>query len=103
MLIYLLIGIASHLLWDSFTHRAVLIIVFILGMKKYPVVTESGRKDYWLVTILAALAVIAMRFLLKPSDFSVGNLIVTSIAGILLGVIVSSLVDLSYKPKQKAR
>lgn len=122
-----LIGAASHLLWDSFTHEngyfietssllqgqiqlfgnsiskfkilqhsSTIIGAMILTISLYKLPISNIAKNpislkYWFTILIIATATVAARAILVPTTIQLGNLVVTSITGIMLGLIISSL------------
>lgn len=125
--ISVLIGAATHLIWDGFTHPAgyfVSIIPILSNTIKlggyhfyiYKLVQHTstiiglgiiagiifsipqGKETkldhiggYWLKIILTSIVILMIRLLTGLSFHEYGNLIVTMIAGCLLGVIINSV------------
>lgn len=121
----LLIGIGSHLLWDSFTHAtgffvecfsflqssialgyfevpvykvlqhasSVIGIAAVAGfyIKNFRRRIKVGNGNFWLVVCAIAFLLTILRFAFRMNELAVGNIIVTAIAGLLLGVVVSTL------------
>lgn len=128
-----LIGTASHLLWDNFTHNSgffvqemevyqtvhvhyggvryplfyalqnissgvgLAIVLVYLVMKK-PTVSAATKLyhpkiDYWALLVVITLAVVALRFWIKPSDYHLGNAVVTTISGLLVGLVLCGWIN----------
>jgi hypothetical protein len=43
---------------------------------------------YWLLVFVIAIAVLRIRFFVQPSDYNLGNVVVTSITGLMAGVVI---------------
>ncbi len=125
VIISCLIGIGSHLLWDSFTHEhgyfverlsqlksqlsigkyklpiykllqhgSTIIGLIAIGCVVYKLpkqqIQRPGNRRYWPIAILIMVGLLCLRVLLTK-EIAFGNLVVTSIAGLLLGILVASL------------
>jgi len=128
VILSLLIGAFSHLLWDSFTHDTgffakrlsilqgnlhfgtrtlpvfkvlqhlstilggLFIAYTLLKLEKHPVDNNTNAKTYWLTLGAVALTVLLLRLATGMNLSEYGNLIVTGIAGGLVGLILTPLV-----------
>lgn len=128
LLICLLIGIGSHLLWDAFTHETgyftqrigwlrethaigswaipgfkiaqhsstfvglVVVAVYFFQLPKQ-FNTKHINWTFWSISMLVAITVVVLRFGLNPSLLNIGNLIVSSISAVFVGVLLASLVE----------
>lgn len=127
-----IIGAASHLFWDSFTHNnrffsrqfstiyqsisvpfqganypffyvlqqistAVgLAVVMLFIIFKKPVRTRELVKpkiSYWLLVFAIGVVVLRLRFFYQPSDYNLGNVVVSSITGLLIGVVCCGFIN----------
>jgi hypothetical protein len=127
-----LIGTASHIVWDSFTHNgrfftryfsniyqstyvffdgvdyplfyvlqhistAVgLLIVFLHVVFKnvdQADVLMKPRISYWLGVLAIAIVVLRVRFYVYPFDYDLGNVVVSSITGLMIGVVVCGFIN----------
>jgi hypothetical protein len=125
------LGTASHVFWDSFTHNdrffvrlfsdvydstyvpfdganyplfyvlqqvstalgLTVVIVYILLKKPLPNFEPSApRMGYWLLVLIIAIAVLRIRFFVQPSDYNLGNVVVTSITGLMAGVVIAGFI-----------
>lgn len=125
-LISSLIGAASHIFWDSFTHNnrffvrlfsdfyqsysvpfdganypmfyvlqqvstavgLAIVILYILLKKPVANATISAPTlKYWLIVFGVAIVVLRIRFWVYMDDYDLGNVVVTSLAGLMIGVI----------------
>ena len=61
-----------------------LYIVFL----KPPSISDlaTPRIGYWLLVLTIAIAVLRIRFLIHPSDYNLGNVVVSAITGLMAGV-----------------
>ncbi len=121
-----LIGIITHIIWDSFTHQhghsveaigalqdtfmivgyevpvykilqhtSTLVggILILYALFRLPVETSSPKADtklsYWLSVTIIMLTVVASRVWLGQSPNLIGNVIVTALAGGLIGLILT--------------
>jgi len=127
-----LVGAASHVIWDSFTHSnrfftrqfsdvyesisvrfdgvnypffyvlqnvstavGLLIVVLYVILKK-PVGKEALMKPkitYWLAIFAIAIVVLRLRFFIYPFDYDLGNVVVSSMTGLLVGVVVCGFIN----------
>jgi hypothetical protein len=121
-----LIGGASHIFWDSFTHNnrffvrmfadfyqnhsvpfqganypmfyvlqqvstvvgLLIVTMYILLKKPLPgAQPRTPHLSYWLIVLGIGLVVLRVRFWISMDDYNLGNVVVTSISGLLIGVI----------------
>ncbi|SHH80022.1 protein of unknown function [Chryseolinea serpens] len=128
-----LVGTASHLLWDNFTHNdgyfagiipAYKTVFFPYDGVKYPLFyalqnISSGvgltivlvyllvkkptdntattlyipRIDYWALLAVITMAVVALRFWIKPSDYHLGNAVVSVVSGLLVALVLCGWIN----------
>jgi hypothetical protein len=127
-----LLGAASHIFWDSFTHNnrffvrlfssvyervsvpynganyplfyvlqqvstAVgLTIVSIYILAKTPASAGAllaPRIVYWILVFAIGAVILRLRFFVHPSDYDLGNVVVSSISGLLIGVICCGFIN----------
>lgn len=136
VVVSILVGAASHLLWDSFTHdrgyfvrtiqelagtiellggqwpffKLVQHLSTLIGgilvaftIYKLPVDNRVTRKinlQYWAAVSMLAIGVFSIRHFTGPDLKAFGNLIVTGIASMLIGLVLAPWV---VKPKGKSR
>lgn len=130
-----LLGAASHIFWDGFTHNGsffvkyfdvyqnvhvhfqgvdyplfyalqhistaiglTLIVVFVLflpmDLSSHP---KQPRIAYWIVLVMLGMIFFAARFTLFPSDFDLGNAVVTGITSLIISLCVLGFIK-SLKP-----
>lgn len=127
-----LLGAASHIFWDSFTHNnrffvrqfseiyqttsvpfngatyplfyvlqqistvvGMLVVTLYVILKK-PVgdaETVAPRISYWLLVFAIAVVVLRIRFFIHPSDYNLGNVVVTGITGLMIGVVCCGFIN----------
>ncbi len=71
-----------------------IITFYLLAMKR----TESTplfapKVSYWFVLVLIALAIYTLRFTFEPSDYLLGNAVVSSISGVLISLVCCGLIN----------
>lgn len=127
-----LVGAASHIFWDSFTHNnrffvrhfseiyqsvsipfrganyplfyvlqqvstvvGLLVVTLYILLKKpfQDTAVATPRILYWLIVLATAAVVITLRFYIYPNDYDLGNAVVTSISGLLIGVICCGFIN----------
>ena len=127
-----LLGAASHIFWDSFTHNnrffvrqfssfynstyvpfdganyplfyvlqqvstAVgLTIVGIYILAKKPESDHqltSPKISYWFLLVTIGVLILRLRFFIKSSDYDLGNAVVSSISGLLIGVVCCGFIN----------
>ena len=127
IIISVIIGAASHLIWDSFTHPtgyfvlhmrllkhnvvlfqhtfllynilqqlsslsgALIIIIAIWQMTPEKISIQKPITYYWLIIISTAIIVLAIRSFAGLSFKQYGDVIVTIISGLLVGLIIASV------------
>jgi hypothetical protein len=131
-LISALLGAASHIFWDSFTHNnrffvrhlsflydgtyvrfdginyplfyvlqhvsttIGLIVVTIYILVKRPAQDSeltSPKIVYWILVFTIAILVLRLRFFINSSDYDLGNVVVSSISGLLIGVVCCGFIN----------
>ncbi|MEO6523367.1 MAG: DUF4184 family protein [Mucilaginibacter sp.] len=126
VLMSIIIGIASHLFWDSFTHATgyfvelwnmtvpvklsyfqiplykliqhtstiiggIVILIAIYQMPMHTAIKNKSIAKYWFTVAGITLAVILLRLLFGLDFHQYWNLIVTTISGVILAIVVTSL------------
>ena len=116
VLLSLLIGILSHLIWDKLTHRsvrlidqeehynafweansiagAIVIAAVVLKMPAGNTIQQNNIFFYWLMVSVITLTVIYIRFL---STNGIRELGISAIVGFLSGLIIASLLQKTKK------
>jgi hypothetical protein len=128
VLISIIAGICSHLIWDSFTHAngyfvkgipaltnqvkffnidipvfkivqhaSTLIggLIIVFALLKMPAANKVNRTinlRYWGFVILSSLVIISIRLFTGLNYLQYGNLIVTAISAVMIGLILTPLV-----------
>jgi hypothetical protein len=127
-----LLGAASHIFWDSFTHNnrffvrqfseiyqnssvsfnganyplfyvlqqistvVGLIVVILYIILKKPIndfEVVKPKISYWLVVFAIGVVVLRIRFFINFDDYNLGNVVVTSITGLLIGVVCCGFIN----------
>jgi hypothetical protein len=127
-----LIGAASHLFWDSFTHNnrfftrlfssvyqsssvqfdgisyplfyalqqvstaiGMTVVLLYIFLKKPVECCDliTPKISYWLTVLGVAIVVLRLRFFIHPSDYNLGNVVVSSITGLLIGIIICGFIN----------
>jgi hypothetical protein len=124
-----IIGAASHLFWDAFTHNSgyfarnlwfykgtaipfegvnyplfyalqhISTIVGLITVACYIYFREPEQQAivtrpsivYWLVLVLIAAVVVFIRFTIYPTDYNLGNVVVSSISGLCLALVINGM------------
>ncbi len=134
-----LIGSASHILWDAFTHGngffvgyfsfyddafvpfdgvnyplwyalqyistfvgLAIVVVYLIAKKGRPALT-SGKLSYWIVLIAITLIAMAIRFQIRSSDMNLGNVVVSAISGLCLGLLFCGAIPFWKNLKAKGQ
>jgi hypothetical protein len=84
-------------LWYALQHISTITGLTILSLyiylkQKHPAHAPANLR-YWTILILITLLVVAIRFLIHHSDFNLGNLVVSMISGICIGLICCGLIS----------
>jgi hypothetical protein len=126
------IGAASHIFWDSFTHNNRFFVrqfssiyqrvsvpfdganyplfyvlqqvstgIGLLVVSIYIVTQRPSSKSdltspriiYWVLVFALAAMVLRLRFFIRPSDYDLGNVVVSSITGLLIGVVCCGFIN----------
>ena len=89
-----------HVLQHVSTAIGITVIsLYIILMRPRPEsVTHKPSLNYWAVVAVIASGFLLIRFLVKSSDYNVGNLIVTAIAGLCLAIALSGFIYRSDLP-----
>lgn len=131
----LLLGAASHIFWDSFTHPtgyfvkhshflshkiiikhfpiplysilqqmssiagALIIIYAINNLAPGRITTVKGTIAYWIKIVALSIAILAIRFAagLKLRDY--GDVIMSEISGLLIGLLIVSVITPGQQPR----
>lgn len=131
-----LLGAASHIFWDSFTHNntyfvrtlpfykgtyvpfqgvkyplfyalqqissavgSSAVVIFLCFMK--PSETEINRVPrilYWFLCMLIATIIVCIRFFIAPSDYDLGNFVVSSISALLIAFLCCGFINFKNAP-----
>lgn len=80
-----------------------LIIVYI-ALKKPAVGRDHHRPNlyYWLSLLAVAAVVVEIRFLLRPADFNLGNLVVSCISGLSVALVVCGWINFAQHGQKDA-
>jgi len=73
-----------------------LIIVTVYIAVKKPIVTEQlviPKIRYWLLVFAIAIVVLRVRFFIHSSDYNLGNVVVSSITGLLIGIVCCGFIN----------
>lgn len=62
------------------------VMVYVILLQPAEGVHHRPSATYWVAIFVIASAVIAIRFLIERSDFNLGNLVVTTISGVCIGL-----------------
>ncbi len=131
-LISALVGAASHIFWDSFTHNnrffvrqfaeiykstsvpfqganyplfyvlqqvstavgMIIVTSYILFKKPVQHANLVAPKiGYWLLVFVIAIAVLRIRFFIHFTDYNLGNVVVSCITGLLIGVVCCGFIN----------
>lgn len=114
ILISLFVGIASHLIWDKVTHKtgdiievhweefymmfwdlysligAAIIAFSIYKLPKGKITQKTGLANYWVLLVIIAIIV---TLLYTPRAYHYRDLVVPFISGLIIGLIITSLVQ----------
>lgn len=73
-----------------------LIIVTVYIAVKKPIVTTNlimPKISYWLLVFVIAIVVLRIRFFIHSSDYNLGNVVVSSISGLLIGIVCCGFIN----------
>ena len=84
-----------YVLQNVSTAIGLTIVLFYVVFKKPSENQEliSPKITYWLVVFAVAIAVLRLRFFFLPSDYNLGNVVVSSITGLLVGVVICGFIN----------
>ena len=77
------------------TGIGLIIVTLYIALKK-PLDKEnlfSPKISYWLAVLAIAIVVLRLRFFIYPFDYNLGNVVVSSITGLLVGVVVCGFIN----------
>lgn len=55
--------------------------------------TSRPRIGYWLMVLAIAIAIIRLRFFIQPSDYELGNVVVSGISGLMAGTVLCGFIN----------
>jgi len=134
-----LLGAASHIFWDSFTHNNAYFVrtlpfykgtyvpydgvkyplfyalqhistafgltivgIYVVALKPIQTPLVSIPKVlYWFTLVLIAIVIVRVRFVIYPLDYDLGNAVVTSVSGLLLGLVCCGFFNFRNAMTQK--
>ena len=81
-----------------------LVVLYIAIMKPQKAIgISTPRIGYWLLVFAIAIAVLRLRFLVQPSDYNLGNVVVSGITGLIVGTILCGFINFKKTiPYQKS-
>jgi hypothetical protein len=78
----------------STTIGLVIVIAYILAKKPRAVQTLTSPKIiYWISVVSIATVILRVRFFLSPSEYNLGNVVVTSITGLIIAVVCCGFIN----------
>jgi hypothetical protein len=91
----------NYPLWYALQHISTavgltLLCIFIFSKRPVHNRLPPPKFGYWFVVLLISIAVVLLRFQLAPSDYNLGNFVVTGISGFCLGLIAAGVI-IGYK------
>lgn len=57
------------------------------------------RVGYWLLVLAVSVAVLRLRFFIQPSDYNLGNVVVSAITGLMIGSILCGFINFRNTPR----
>ena len=69
------------------------VLLYVVFLKPEPGPVTRINWLYWLSFVLIAISTILIRFTIHPSDYEIGNFVVTSVSGIILALVVNGLLN----------
>jgi len=69
------------------------VLLYVVFIKPQPGPVAPVRFLYWIIFLLITGATVALRFTIHPSDYEIGNLVVTTVSGMLLAVVVNGFIN----------
>lgn len=78
--------------------------LYLAFMKPQKTIEKATpRIGYWLLVFAIAIAVLRLRFFIQPSDYSLGNVVVSGITGLIVGTIFCGFINFrNTVPYQKS-
>jgi hypothetical protein len=94
----------NYPLWYALQHISTIIGLTVLCI--YILLMERDKRNvypqpmwrYWLFLVLITILVTCIRFVIHPSDFELGNFVVTVISGFCIGLIICGLIKFKRDP-----
>jgi hypothetical protein len=100
----IIIGAASHIFWDSFTHGqykifqhpstmvgAIIIFYAVYKMPKDGGAVDTFNKKYWIIFSLLSALILSICFLCGLRIERIGSVVVSAISACLISITVTSL------------
>lgn len=78
------------------------IVIHILSIKPLPArITNNPQVIYWLTLITILATTVWIRFLVIPSDYNEGNLVVSIISGLVVSLVCCGLINFKNTTRQQ--
>lgn len=72
----------------------VIVLIYILAKKSQnPHQLTNPKIIYWIAVVVIGTVVLRMRFFISPADYNLGNVVVTSISGLLFGLVCCGFIN----------
>lgn len=81
----------------------VIFVYFLMLKTVTPEHTFHPKVSYWFTLVSITLGIYMLRFTLDPSDYQLGNAIVSSISGLLIALVCCGLINFRNTGTQQAR
>ena len=98
---------ARYPLWYALQHFSTYIgMLFVIGyIVLQPVIRSDNRLTkpswtYWVILVLVTASVVWIRFTVHPHDKTIGNVVVSAMTGLCLGLIIGGLLSPVKRPIQ---
>jgi len=95
-------------LWYALQHISTgvgltIVLIYLLCLPVQPVRVTRPVMVYWFVVIMIAVAVVAIRFYVRPEDLKEGNVIVSAITGLCCGVVGGGMINFNNAVERAER
>ena len=74
------------------------VLLYVLFLKPQPGPVTQLRLMYWIIFLLITGATVVLRFTINPADYEIGNLVVSTVSGMMLALVVNGFINFKTWP-----